>query len=299
MLSIIICSNKPLLLEKVSQNISETVGVPFEIIPINNITNQFGICEAYNNGAEISTFDNLCFVHEDVLFHTQNWGKIITDTLSDESVGLLGVAGSTYKHKTPSPWWLHYGEANNHRVNLIQHRKGGKEIVRELMNPQNETIADVVVIDGVFMCCRKSVWQQHRFDSLNFPKFHFYDIDFSMQILQTHRVKVVYNIDIEHFSRGSYNSQWIDAAIEFSQKWKAKLPAFIFAEDLKKIKSQEKSAKYYMSKLIVENNHKKKYLLRFFLPCLFPFPFTRENLILMKNLLRILFPRIYRRVMNK
>ncbi|RFP64156.1 hypothetical protein D0N36_15745 [Hymenobacter lapidiphilus] len=51
MISLIICTRDPAALAAVSQSAAATIGVPFEIVPIDNSQGQYGICEAYNLGA--------------------------------------------------------------------------------------------------------------------------------------------------------------------------------------------------------------------------------------------------------
>ena len=47
----------------------------------------------------------LCFVHEDVRFVTQDWGRKIVAHLQDKEVGLVGIAGGGTMPKIP----LHVG----------------------------------------------------------------------------------------------------------------------------------------------------------------------------------------------
>ncbi|MFX5306134.1 glycosyltransferase, partial [Acinetobacter baumannii] len=60
------------------------------------------ITEAYNSGAEKSTFENLLFLHEDIIFYTRNWGNKLLHHLQKESTGIVGVAGSSYVPFAPS-----------------------------------------------------------------------------------------------------------------------------------------------------------------------------------------------------
>lgn len=62
MLSIIISSYQPQFYSALEKNIAETIGIPYEIIKIDN-PNLMGICEAYNKGASLSKYDYLLFVH--------------------------------------------------------------------------------------------------------------------------------------------------------------------------------------------------------------------------------------------
>ena len=76
MISIVICSISPERLQQVIQNIQDTIGVEYEIIAINNREKCWPIARAYNEGARKARYSNLFFVHEDVKFHSQNWGAV-------------------------------------------------------------------------------------------------------------------------------------------------------------------------------------------------------------------------------
>ena len=95
MISIVICSINEDFLKEVSANISSTIGeLAYEIIAINNKVEQLSIFEAYNKGADKSQYHHLIFLHEDILFKTQNWGEIIIEKFKDEQLGLLGIVGT-------------------------------------------------------------------------------------------------------------------------------------------------------------------------------------------------------------
>src|SRR5690554_3963305 len=102
-ISIVICSRNGSLENKLSENIGSTVGSQFELIVIDNSENDYSIFEAYNLGIKKSLFPYLLFVHEDVLFHTKNWGKILIEYFeNNEKIGLIGLAGSKLKTDIPS-----------------------------------------------------------------------------------------------------------------------------------------------------------------------------------------------------
>jgi hypothetical protein len=123
MISIIICSVHPSLFILIEENISKTIGTPpFEIIKIDNTNNQYGICTAYNTGAAAAKFPYLCFVHEDVIFRSMNWGEeLISFFEKNQETGLIGIAGSKYKSLSPGSWVN--GLPSLDCLNLIQHGK--------------------------------------------------------------------------------------------------------------------------------------------------------------------------------
>ncbi len=49
-------------------------------------------------GASQAKFNIICFLHEDVLFRSQNWGLTLVSLFADHpDLGLVGLAGSKYK----------------------------------------------------------------------------------------------------------------------------------------------------------------------------------------------------------
>jgi glycosyltransferase involved in cell wall biosynthesis len=72
MISIIICSRNLGIDPKLSTNITSTIGCEYELIVIDNSQNKYSIFQAYNIGIEKSTSEIICFVHEDVLFHSKD-----------------------------------------------------------------------------------------------------------------------------------------------------------------------------------------------------------------------------------
>lgn len=98
MLSLIICSKHSRIDEFLKRNISETIGVDYEIVHIDNSKNQYTIFQAYNVGVQRAKGDYLCFMHEDVIYHSQGWGGVVQKCLEQDFVGALGVVGSTIVH---------------------------------------------------------------------------------------------------------------------------------------------------------------------------------------------------------
>jgi glycosyltransferase involved in cell wall biosynthesis len=219
MISIIICSINKTFFDQVEKSVKETIGVIYEIIRIDNTIVNYGICKAYNEGAKQAKYDYLCFMHEDILFRSDNWGNILIDFFkSSPKTGLVGVAGSSYKSLVPSIWAQ--GLFNTDYRNIVQHYKNLQ--VSEVGN-QTE-FNEVKTLDGVFLFTKKTIWEKHPFDDLNFDKFHCYDLDFSLQIGQDYKLFVCNGVLIEHFSSGSLNKDWLKYSIKLSEKWKHYLP---------------------------------------------------------------------------
>lgn len=223
MLSIIICSRDPGRLQAVSESVRATVGTEHEIVPVDNAEGHFGICEAYNLGASRSRYPLLCFMHEDVVCHTDGWGLRVAEALADPAAGLIGVVGGTYMATSPSGYWIEGFRTN--RIHQYQRESDG-QLTYKRINPGDEPSADVVAVDGLWMCCRRDVWAQRPFDAATFPGFHVYDLDFSFGVRALGlEVRVVYDVLLEHLSYGTYDRAWAEAQVAFERKWRAVLPA--------------------------------------------------------------------------
>lgn len=225
MISIIISSADDILLEKVLVNIAHTIGVPYEVISTSNSNGKKGLAQVYNESASKAQYDVLCFMHEDIEFVTKDWGLKVLEILEDASIGLLGVAGANYKSLAPSGWGCPGLEDLSYKLNLIQQFKySSKAPVHEFFNANNEKLSQVACIDGVWMCTRKSVFDQFEFDAQLLTSFHGYDMDLSLQIGSKYTVAVTFEILIEHFSEGNYSADWLASMLKVNRKHKRILP---------------------------------------------------------------------------
>ncbi len=226
MLSVLICSINDELLREVKQSISDTVGVPYEILVWDNKASNDGICNVYNHLAKDAKYSLLLFVHEDVTFQTMNWGqKLVQKFEEDDAVGLVGVAGSRYKGKMYSGWYTSEREMD---VFNIIHTDG--KHVNEMHNRHDSSTHyhDAVCIDGVFMLCRKKVWEKIRFDEQLLKGFHFYDIDFSVRAAAVTKVMVVTDVTLVHHTLGGdYGSRWVKEAFIYHAAKEKDLPVSV------------------------------------------------------------------------
>ena len=224
MLSLIICSRTPKIHPKLEDNIQSTIGLEFELIVIDNSKNDYSIFSAYNEGVSRSKYPYLCFMHEDILYHTKDWGKNIVDHFRNDKVGLVGVVGSHFMPNTPCGW-------NTQKVscNIIQriHTADGYKTEHwDKRNYMNDSLsAEVVVVDGVWFCIRKSLFPSISFDEKLFKGFHCYDMDICLQVRKIgSSVVVVSDVLLEHISEGSFNDDWIRDTNKLHEKWKDFLP---------------------------------------------------------------------------
>lgn len=225
MISIVIASIREDLLSQIIANVDATVGIPYEIIAVNNLNTGKGICEVYNEASKSAKYEYICFVHEDVQFKTHKWGVNVVEHLKDQKTGLIGIAGSVYRSLVPSGWFTpeEFGKAD-WRLNIFQGAKNEIGTHREYLNPLDEHSSDVICLDGVLLCTKKSVLEKHQFDDQLLKGFHGYDIDFSLNVLTNYNVKVVYDVLIEHFSKGEFESAWLKEIDKVQRKWKRVLP---------------------------------------------------------------------------
>lgn len=223
MISLIICSRHANVDPELEKNIAATIGVTYEIIRIDNSMGKYGICAAYNHGAKQSKYDILCFMHDDIRYHSSGWGQIAFEAVAVSGAGVAGVAGSVIRTGVPSPWWVSnfYNASQYQRSNLLQYRGQTNTTQQETINPNNEKLSLVTLLDGVWLCCKKAVWEDIKFDEVNLPGFHFYDLDFCFAAgNRGYHSYVLYNILIEHRSAGSLGRDWLTAADRFYKKWK-------------------------------------------------------------------------------
>jgi hypothetical protein len=221
MISLVICSRTIQLNESLRINIDKTIGTEYEIILIDNSQNQYSIFEAYNKGVELSKYSFICFMHDDIQYITDNWGKLALAHFENNQVGAIGISGSPYLSLFPSPWWSS-GLISKYIVELDNNKETLVNI--SYKRPENNAV-EVVALDGVWLFVRKSVFNSIKFDNSSFKGYHFYDLDLSMQLKQSGFILLsVFDILIKHQSMGNINYSWVKNGFLFSFKWRSMLP---------------------------------------------------------------------------
>lgn len=228
MISIIVSTRKDeLSLKTFSDNIGETIGVEYELVIIENHA-KYSLCEAYNIGIEKAKYNFLCFAHDDILFKTTNWGnRLISSMETDNSIGLIGVAGTKFKSTYPSGWGQSPYLSQFNKGHIFSKLETQPEKHYEFDRKElKRDIEDVVCVDGVFLFTKKEITSTCRFDDKMLTNFHGYDIDFSLQVhFAKYRVIVDRKILITHHSGGNYSTEYTQANRLICKKWKSKLPA--------------------------------------------------------------------------
>ena len=249
MLSIVICSVNPESFDAVADNIRQTVGVAYEFIRIGNEQNKYSLAEAYILGVSIARGELICFIHEDVRFHTQDWGLIVQAVLARPEIGLLGIAGA-YHYPLPPVGWFNAAEKEVHAI--LHFNQSGVEVKQlSLSKYPGQKLVEAVVVDGVFMVVPKRLFNTIAFDEKMLPGFHGYDVDISLQIGHVHKIVVTKEILLEHFSEGKQDKQWQQAMQAISHKWAKTLPRFIplYSADEKRSADIAALAVYYRNRL--------------------------------------------------
>lgn len=281
MISIIICSREKKISNVLTENIIKTVGCDYELIIIDNSQNKYSIFEAYNIGIEKSKGEYLCFIHDDILFHTNGWGKIINRIFNDnKQIGVIGVAGAKSKTKMPSLWWL--CPKQDKIVNIIQHLPNG-QIEKWVQGFDDTKNTEVVVIDGVFMAIRKD--KRIRF-STKLIGFHNYDLNISFEY-KNYGYKIITSSEIliEHFSLGNIKKEWLESSYQIYNCFISILPLNLEGNKLNK--AQEiANAIWFINVSLNYKKYKIASLIWFKLFCLNPF--LKYHIVFLKKYIAII-----------
>ena len=225
MISVVVCSINKRERAAFAAALGQTIGTAYELILVENDIQKLPIAAAYNQAAMTARYPYLCFVHEDVTFHTPGWGKDLVQRLEEKKeAGIIGLAGATLKTRNPSPWWITHESplaAGYRRMHYIQSG------IQQSAGSDNEAaLEEVICLDGFFLACSKQTWQLTKFDEAVLKDFHFYDLDISLAAHAKGLRNYVYKgCKIEHHSGGSLNEGWVRSAESFHKKWQHRLPA--------------------------------------------------------------------------
>lgn len=207
MISVIVCSKSEHFFNKLSMSISATIGVPFELIRMNNDNNQFSIAEAYNKGAGLSLYEIIVFTHEDIIFYTFNWGfKLVEYFKKLKNPGVLGIAGSNYLPISPSYWWI--PDPTRRFCNYMDNHESGKVGEGKFRFSGHTDPVQVFLLDGMFLAMKREVFKKVKFDE-NLEGFHGYDTSICLRTAIEFQNYFVPDILMEHFSPGRPNTTWL------------------------------------------------------------------------------------------
>lgn len=278
MLSIIICSISHKFFNSLEENIKTSIGdIKHELIKIDNTRHNYSIAKAYNIGIKKAKFPHLLFLHEDILFHTKNWGPVLLDCFKEPEIGVIGVAGSKVKSKIPSPWWEYPSDLLV--KNIIQHRPN--DTIERLHFGFSEDIEETVIIDGVFIAVRKD--ERLRFNE-RIPGFHSYDQCISLEARKIgYKVMVVRKILIEHFSNGKLDAQWVKSSDQLHDLYNKDLPQAISKSKLRNVSLKDKIKRYMNLCKMVGN---KAIAFKYWLKYIKINPLDKQNISWLKYFLK-------------
>jgi hypothetical protein len=188
------------------------------------------LSQVYNEILEESKTDIVVLCHDDIYFDTTGWYHKIKTHFEKSDFGILGVAGTTNMPET-GRWW----DTRKNMIGIVNHENGGKKWTSKYSEDFGKSIAESVIVDGLFIVLSKSRIK-HTFDE-EFKGFHFYDIAFCYRnYLENVKVGVVTNIRITHKSIGQTNEQWEENRQFFVQKYEKNLPSKIPFDVNKRLK---------------------------------------------------------------
>jgi glycosyltransferase involved in cell wall biosynthesis len=200
------------------ESIKSSIGVPnVDIIPIEN-NHQFSLTKAYNIGLERAKYSHIIFMHDDLKFVTQNWGRKMLNHFSrNKDYGIIGIAGTN--NLISGMWW----EDRVSMHGVVNHSNGIKTWTSRFSDDQGNKIKQMITLDGLFFCVDK-LKIVHKFDEM-FNGYHFYDQDFTFHNhLAGVKLGVFTDIRITHMSVGATNDEWVVNKKQFEEKYKLSLP---------------------------------------------------------------------------
>lgn len=245
MITIAVCSTNEIQLEIFKQNVSRTIGCHYEIITINNSKINKGICEVYNQLLLMAQYETVTYCHEDINFTTTNWGPPLVSLIKNNpEIGLVGVAGATYKSNYPTAWSQVLPEY--FRNNILQINHLAQELT--ITNLSEGAYSLVEVIDGCFIAASKKILDSYKWNQAIFHGFHLYDMDISLRVGAAYKNVVANHIKVIHKSEGNFDAHWLKEAEIFCKIYRHQLPLY------KRIQHQkEKRTLQYFSMLCYFN----------------------------------------------
>jgi len=200
-------------------HISETIGCKHDIhCHINK--NQHSLSKVYNRSLEeLKDEKNIVFVfvHNDVIFKTKKWGKVLLRKFNNHHQGIIGLAGTTHLSDT-GVWWT----KKECMFGRVQHTDGFMDWVSDY-GSDFKGLKNVIVVDGLFIAVNPDKII-HGFDE-DFPGFHYYDLGFCFNnYIDGCDIGVTNEILVLHRSIGMVNGDWEKNRQLFVSKYSNYLP---------------------------------------------------------------------------
>ena len=201
-----------------------------DVIGYNN-QGEFSLTQVYNSAirgieAEYSDYIIL-FLHHDVKFKSQSWGKNLLNIFNNHDVDILGLAGTDNLH-SHGTWWLNDKQTMN-QVNLwgkVWHTDGRREWATKFSGDKVcQKVQPVAAIDGVFLAIDPDTCLD--FDE-EFGGFHLYDVSFCVENhLHGKNIAVTETIQLIHESGGQLSIAWEESRSKLARIYERELPIVI------------------------------------------------------------------------
>lgn len=213
-ISFIICSIKPAKLAAITACIRQRF--QDHEVEVIGLTDARSLAEAYNRGAQQARGEWLVFCHDDIDLPQTDFADRLFAAL--DAADLVGVAGAS---QLVDGHWEHAGFPHLHGQ-IVHRTPEGNGWLYFCAGLQSPLMTGMQALDGVFLACRRRVWERVPFDAHTFDGFHLYDIDFSLRAARAgFNVAVSSQLLLVHDSLGGYNQTWQ----RYNRRFLAKFPA--------------------------------------------------------------------------
>ncbi len=218
MISVIFCSKNPSRSDSTLNHYAKLLNsVAHELLHINNPNS---LADGYNQAINKSHGDILIFTHDDITFlEPDTWFRRLNRHLEEHDI--VGLAGTT---RLVSAAWAQAGPPDTY--GMIAELDGRIAPMRVLLcSTPHPCVGDIQALDGVFLAVRRRVFDQVRFDAINFDGFHCYDTDFCFTAYNAgFKLAVANDLPALHASTGSFDDVWKRFAKRFIVKHATRLP---------------------------------------------------------------------------
>ncbi len=184
--------------------------------------NKESISKTYNNFFKENKeyyYDDtaIVFLHDDVYINCTDIHDRLSKGLAEFDV--IGLAGSTGAEiKSPGLWHL-MSDKKDHRGSVAHPTSSTLEPY--FITSFGPMPSRVLLIDGLFIATTARVLKSIQFDESNPARFHYYDLDFSLQCNKNKFKIGVCDIPVIHMSPGLTNpdKEWQSGQEWFINKW--------------------------------------------------------------------------------
>jgi len=184
--------------------------------------NTTSLQKVYNKAIDFAleeNFEYLVLVHDDVILENYSQWRLEENF---KKYDIIGVAGTTeVKLQPPALWHLMGGGFNGGNLRgAVAHLNQNKKF----MTSFGEYPSRVVLLDGVFLAMKRSVFEKVRFDESCPSNWHFYDLDYTMQSHKEGFKNGVGDIIVTHASPGlrEFTDEFNKGQEWFLNKWSPK-----------------------------------------------------------------------------